>query len=259
MQKEIIVGYLYPEYMNIYGDTGNIRALQFRANLRGIKVSIKSVSKSSEIHPKESDILFFGGGQDEQQGFVARDIQKYKDEIREQVEKGIPALTVCGGYQLFGKYYRPFEGEDLPGLDIFDIQTNASNTRMIDNLCVKTEQSLLREINSIYSSEINIPKTLVGFENHSGQTTLNSGSSLGKPLYGFGNNESKMTEGYRYKNAFGTYMHGSLLPKNPHFADFLLFKALETKYHEPIKLQVLDDSLEYQAHQYMCNKLGIHV
>lgn len=259
MDKKITIGYLYPEYMNIYGDTGNIVALQYRAKKRGIAVELRPISIGTRVEKNEIDIYFFGGGQDQQQVYVSEDIQRLSEVINQDIESGAVALTVCGGYQLFGEFYRPFDQKDLKGVTIFPVQTHASNVRMIGNCVIKMHDQLYSEIQNIYSGETRVPPTLIGFENHSGQTNFvetvfTNAKPIGDTLYGFGNNETKKNEGCWRNNAFGTYLHGSLLPKNPHFADYLLYKALEYRYERAEKLSILDDSLEYNAHAYIAKK-----
>lgn len=259
MNKKLTIGYLYPEYMNIYGDTGNIVALQYRANKRGIAIDLRPITLGTKIVKKEIDIYFFGGGQDLQQIHVSEDIQRLSEIINLDIESGAVALTVCGGYQLFGEFYRPVDQKDLKGITIFPVQTHASTIRMIGNCVVKLHDQLYTEIQDIYSGEVIVPSTLVGFENHSGQThfvetAFFESKPIGNTLYGFGNNETKKNEGCWRKNAFGTYLHGSLLPKNPHFADYLIYKALEYRYQQSEKLPILDDRVEYCAHAYIAKK-----
>lgn len=235
--------------MNIYGDTGNIIALQHRGKIREININVKAISSKDNLNANEVDIYFFGGGQDNQQVFVSQDIQKYKSLIQEEIRNGAVALTICGGYQLFGKFYRPFDGNDLKGLEIFPLETFASHTRMINNLIIEQDVGLKKQIEDIYTDDWAIPDTLVGFENHSGQTRLAEGTkTLGRVIYGYGNNDSKQFEGCRVYNAFGTYMHGSLLPKNPHFTDYLLALALEYKYKEKIKFKPIHSDYALKAH-----------
>src|SRR3989338_1388901 len=174
---KLVIGYLYGDLMNIYGDTGNIICLKKRAEWRGVKVTVKQISLGDKLSGGEADLYFFGGGQDQAQIEVAKDLEgSSKGQVlREEIEQGIPLLSVCGGYQLLGEYYQPNKGEDHK-------------------------------------------------------------------------------EGCIYKHAIGCYMHGSLLPKNPVLADWLLEKALETKYKEPIELESLADKLESQAHNFAVNK-----
>ena len=233
---KLTIGHLYPDLMNLYGDRGNIICLSRRCQWRGIKVEVKEVSP---------DILFMGGGQDRQQKLVAHDFEKGRgEEIKEFIEKGGVGLFICGAYQVMGKFYRPAEGTDLKGLGIFDIETyhfGKEKPRCIGDVAVEWQG-----------------KTLVGFENHGGRTYLgDSAKPLGKVLHGHGNNSEDKTEGAIYKNAFGTYLHGALLPKNPHFADHLIELALKNKYGPEVKLQPLDDTLEWGAHNGVLRKLGL--
>lgn len=236
MEKfQIVVGYLYGDLMNIYGDTGNIMALQKRAQWRGIEVKLKVKSLKSKIKPGECNLYFFGGGQDQAQQTVASDLEfSGKGKIiKQEVEREVPLLSICGGYQLLGDFYQPHQGPKLKGVSLFPAYTKASFDRMIGNIVIETMFG-----------------KLVGFENHSGKTYLKKGAApLGMVVKGFGNNGKDQTEGCLYKNAIGCYMHGSLLPKNPKLADWLLQKALEVKYGKKIDLKPLDDRLELQAHQ----------
>lgn len=237
----LIIGYLYGDLMNIYGDTGNIIALKKRAEWRGIEVKMKNISMGDTLKKGGADIFFFGGGQDQQQELVSRDLVLSITRpsfggkgkiIKQEVERGVPLLAICGGYQLLGTYYKPHKGPKLPGVGLFSAYTVASYDRMIGNMVIDSQFG-----------------KLVGFENHSGKTYLRKGTEpLGQVVSGFGNNGEDKTEGCVYKNAIGCYMHGSLLPKNPELADWLLQKALEIKYGKEINLDSLDNSLESQAH-----------
>lgn len=240
-QMKLTIGYLYPDLMNIYGDTGNIIALKKRAQWRGIDTEVRNISVGDKLKTSEVDIFFFGGGQDQQQVQVSQDLVKggKGKVIKSEVEREVPLLAICGGYQLLGEYYKPFTGPKLPGVGLFPVYTVASDQRMIGNIVIKSSIPYTL-----------IPKPyLVGFENHSGKTYLKEGvQPFGHVISGFGNNGEDKTEGCIYKNAIGCYMHGSLLPKNPELADWLLQKALEVKYGEEISVDPLDDSLENSAH-----------
>lgn len=230
---KITIGYLYGDLMNIYGDLGNIICLKKRAERRGIKVVIKNLSIGSSLKQGDVDLFFFGGGQDQAQEIVAKDLKKKGKVIKKEVLRGVPLLAICGGYQLLGEYYKPHKGPKLHGVGLFPAYTKASHERMIGNIVIQSQFG-----------------KLVGFENHSGKTHLKKGAlPLGMILKGFGNNGKDKSEGAIFKNAIGCYMHGSLLPKNPALADRLIQKALEVKYGKIISLEPLDDSLEFQAHQ----------
>jgi len=241
--------HLYPNLMNIYGDRGNIIALKKRCLWRGVSASVKNISLNQKLDPKKFDLFFAGGGQDRQQGLVAEDLQKKKKAIKKAVGAGKVFLLICGSYQLFGRFFKTHAGEKIPGIGILDITTVASHKRKIGNVAIKLP---------VAGYQLPVT-TLVGFENHSGNTFLAASGKrqaasktlpLGKVIKGFGNNGKDKTEGAIYKNVFGTYLHGSLLPKNPHFADLLIKLALENRYKKEVNLKPLDDSLEWQAHNF---------
>lgn len=240
---KLTIGYLYGDLMNIYGDTGNIIALKKRAEWRRISVKVKVKSIKDKLKERECDLFFFGGGQDQQQEIVAKDLgERGKGKvIKAEVERGVPLLSVCGGYQLLGDYYKPHKGPKLAGISLFPAYTLASYDRMIGN----------NVIDSMFGK-------LVGFENHSGKTYLKKGAvPFGMVIKGFGNNGQDQTEGCIVKHAIGCYMHGSLLPKNPKLADWLLKKALDVKYGKKVNLTPLDDTLESQAHTAAVKKFGV--
>ena len=230
------IAHLYPELLNIYGDMGNIYALKKRCEWRNIEIEIHNINTGCDINPELFDIYFIGGGQDKQQIDVAKEMQKQKENLKQAAEDNAVMLAICGGYQLLGKYYLPHEGDKLEGIGILNAYTIAGDKRFIGNVTVK--------------SNFLSPETIVGFENHSGLTYLEEGTTpIGTVITGNGNNGKDFTEGARYKNVFGTYLHGSLLPKNPQFADYLIKLALNKKYNCEIELDKLDDSIENTAHK----------
>lgn len=241
------IAHLYPKAMNLYGDKGNIMVLIKRCQWRGIEVKLERVGEGETIDFSSCDILFMGGGPDSAQRSIADDLLAKGDRIREAVERGICALTICGAYQLFGRYFKTKDGAMLPGIGIFDHHTEAGDRRMIGNALVDCSELLAEEVFPTHGKD-KAPLELVGFENHSGRTFLGEGCKpLGKVIRGYGNDGSSGLEGCRYKNAFGTYLHGPLLPKNPWFADYLIRLGLERRYGHPIELEELDDTIEMAA------------
>ena len=231
--KKLKLAHLYPQLLNIYGDMGNVLAIKKRCEWRGIDIEVDEINIGDKID--KHDIYFIGGGQDAQQIEVSQELQRHKRFLQDELDRMAVFLGICGGYQLMGHYYQPHNGDKLPGISIIDAYTVAGEKRFIGNVTVHTD---LVE-----------PDTLVGFENHSGLTYLSGETTpIGKVLTGNGNNGKDKTEGARYKNAFGTYLHGSFLPKNPHFTDYLLELALG------IKPEPLDDEIEYMAHNALINK-----
>ncbi|MCX7796153.1 MAG: glutamine amidotransferase [bacterium] len=237
MSLELVICHLYPDLMNLYGDRGNISVLVKRAQWRGIDVKVISVSIGDDIS-SDVDFFFMGGGQDREQRLLAPDLVHRKgDKLRKLAEEGVVFLGICGGYQLFGHYYKPKNNPRLEGIGILDVYTEAGDKRFIGNVFARSKLSGYEDF------------TLVGFENHSGRTYLSRDANpLGEIIKGYGNNGTDKFEGAWQRNVFGTYLHGPLLPKNPWFADFLLEKALSNKYGN-IKLSPLDDTLELKAHK----------
>ena len=234
---KIIVGHLYPDYLNIYADRGNIAVLERRAAWRGHELDVRQVSLGEEVRPGEHDLLYVGGGQDREQALVAEDLGAKAEGVREAVAAGTALLAVCGGYQLLGRSYRDFHGADLPGIGLFPLETVAGETRMIGDVLLECEL------------EPGVRRTLAGFENHAGRTRLDPGAEpLGRVVAGFGNDGESGREGCRVGRTVGTYLHGPLLPRNPWFADWLLAQALARRLGEPPELAPLPDDLEQQAH-----------
>jgi lipid II isoglutaminyl synthase (glutamine-hydrolysing) len=244
-ERTLRLAHLYADEMNIYGDRGNILALQKRAEWRGIAVVVDAIGRGPAPDLSAIDLIFWGGGQDRDQELVFADAAEYKvDAIRRAIDGGAVVLAVCGGYQLLGEYYVTADDKKLPGLGLVDLHTVPGRRRNIGNIVIETSELGLQ------------PKTLVGFENHSGKTYLGPGlRPLGRVLRGTGNNGEDGFEGVASGNVFGTYMHGSLLPKNPHFADLLIERALRRRGGEPLaELAAIE---ELAAHRWMRERLGV--
>lgn len=250
------VCHLYPDLLNLYGDRGNVLIICRRAAWRGIQVELDAVSLNDRVRFAGYDLIFLGGGADLEQGLVSRDLEKKGPFLVEAAEAGVVILSICGGYQLLGRYYRARDGTVLPGVGLFDLYTEAGGKRLKGNILLQLAPELQNEIRQIYGrGAAGPPSTLVGFENHSGRTFLGgSVRPLGRVLRGSGNNGEDRSEGVWYKNAFGTYLHGPFLAKNPHFADLLLRRALARRCGE-VLLAPLDDTLELHAHDVMKKRL----
>jgi lipid II isoglutaminyl synthase (glutamine-hydrolysing) len=236
------VGWLYSDLMNIYGDRGNILTLLRRAQWRGLDASVVELQRGPAKNIDDVDVFFFGGGQDREQALIYDDLREHKqDQLQQAVKNGAQILAVCGGYQLLGHYYQTAEGERYDGIGLLDVTTRAGKKRFIGDVVVQT------------SIEGLTPSTLVGFENHSGRTFLGPNARpLGKVVTGKGNNGSDRTEGTVQGGIIGTYLHGSLLPKNPHLADHLIAQALRRRGDGA--LAPLDDSQEFAAHDWILQR-----
>jgi CobQ-like glutamine amidotransferase family enzyme len=234
----IAVGHLFPDYLNIYADRGNIAVLARRAAWRGHELEVEAIGAGDAVRPGAHDLYYIGGGQDREQELIAPALAAHGEALREAVSGGAALLAVCGGYQLLGRSYRDQSGDELPGVGLFPLQTVAGERRMIGDVLLECEL------------EPGERRTLAGFENHAGRTFLDEvAEPLGRVLAGFGNDGESGYEGCRLDRAIGTYLHGPLLPRNPWLADWLLAQALAHRTGEPPSLEPLADDLEAQAHE----------
>jgi CobQ-like glutamine amidotransferase family enzyme len=246
----LTIHHLYADMMNLYGDRGNVIAIKKRAEWRGIPVEVVDVGLGEPIRPTGCDLFLFGGGQDREQALLAEDLAGTKGaDLRAMVEDGGVVLGVCGGYQLMGHHYETPEGQKLPGVGVFDMYTRPrrpDEARLIGNVLARVrvpeQDGTVREI--------------VGFENHGGRTELGDDvEPLAEIIVGHGNNGHDETEGASRLNAYGTYLHGSLLPKNPWLTDQLLLNALR-RADERIELAPLDDAAELAAFSSVADRIS---
>lgn len=242
--RELKLLYLYPDMLELYGDYGNIQVLKYRMEKRGINLIIDKYSLGDEaIDFNAYDIVFAGGGADNEQTILSEDLIKYKENIKKAINNGVFFLLICGAYQLFGKYYKGVEGNIIPGLEIFDYYTEAiedRKKRCIGNIVIKTKIQ-------------DVETEVIGFENHGGQT-YNIENAFGQVITGNGNKFGDKEEGFFNKNVIGTYLHGPLLSKNPFIADYIISYCLERKYLEKIELEKLNDTFEEKCRKQLLKR-----
>ena len=241
----IRVGHLYPDYLNIYADRGNIAVLTRRAAWRGLELEVTALGLGDAVAPGGHDLYYVGGGQDREQLLVAEDLVRKAEALHEAVRGGAAVLAVCGGYQLLGRGYRGFHGDDMPGIGLLPLETVAGERRRIGDVLIECEL------------EPGEKRTVAGFENHAGRTQLDPGAKpLGRVIAGFGNDGESGFEGCRAGRVIGTYLHGPLLPRNAWLADWLLEQALAHRLGtvEAPRLEPLPDELERRAHEVSASR-----
>lgn len=237
MSKILRILQLYPRDMNIYGDWGNTLTLQRRAEWHGYEVELLSYNPG-DVFPNNIDLVVGGGGQDSGQSVIQDDLQKIGAKLKDLAATGTPMLVICGLYQLFGTFFKTKDGITIPGIGIFDIETHGGSERLIGNIITESPEF----------------GQIIGYENHSGLTYLSGNvQPLGKVIRGAGNNGQDDFEGARYKNVIGSYLHGSLLPKNPALADWLIEQAATRKYGE-FTPTVIDDRFAEEARKIAASR-----
>jgi CobQ-like glutamine amidotransferase family enzyme len=235
---KLVVGHLYPDYLNIYADRGNIAVLARRTAWRGIDLDYRTIGLGEDVDPRAHDLYYIGGGQDREQALIAPDLGAKAGALHEALEGGAALLAVCGGYQLLGHHYRDRSGAELPGISLLPQRTVAGERRMIGDVLLECEL------------EPGSPRPVAGFENHAGRTYLDEGAEpFGRVVAGFGNNGEDGLEGCRVGSAIGTYLHGPLLPRNSWLADWLIARALARRGSEAPALDALPDDLERAAQE----------
>ena len=235
---KITIAHLYPDMLNLYGDSGNILTLQKRMEKRDIEVSIVKYDINDEIDFNSTDIIYIGGGSQKDVKAVCNTLRQKKDELKDYAEKGGCILCVASSFEILGSYYQT-EDETIPGLELVDMKSEYSKNRSAGDVIIQSDL---------------ISHTIVGFENHYGKTIIGNAQALGTVIYGDGNNGQDKKEGIVYKNVIGTYLHGPILPKNPLLADYIIKKAIEYRYGEEKELPPTDDSVENMAHDYIIKK-----
>lgn len=236
----LVIGHLYPDLLNLYGDRGNIQCLKKRCEWRGIGAEVVEFQLDDPVDFAHLDIVLLGGGSDREQMIVCRKLQSIRDNFHSYVEDYGSVIAVCGGYQLLGHYYDTKDGR-MEGLSLVDLYTKQGSPRLISNIVLQNER---------------FAHPIVGFENHGGRTCLGQEPEVepfGKVLFGYGNNGEDGQEGVLYRHVVGTYLHGPLLPKNPHIADYLIGNALARKYGSA-DLAPLDDTQELEANRYIVER-----
>lgn len=236
--KKLTIGHLYPDLLNLYGDRGNIQCFRKRLEWRGIEAEVIPFLSDDSIEFGNLDIVLLGGGSDREQELVCHYLKEIKHDFKSYVEDHGVVLAVCGGYQLLGNYYKT-ERKTIEGLGILDIYTEWEPERLIRNIVLNSP---------LFETPV------VGFENHGGRTYIGDHTPFGKVFFGLGNTGKSGYEGVIYKNVIATYLHGPLLPKNPHVCDYLLEKAFKRKYGEAVRLEPLPDKLEHKANRYIVNR-----
>ena len=234
------IAWLYYDLLELYGDSGNIKIIESILKSNNIDYQVDKLTIADEFDIEDHDLIFLGGGSDYAQNILYKHLLSKKDKLEKVLENKGFILTICGGYQMFGKYYKDSQGNIIEGLGIFDFYTVPGDNRCTGN--VVAECTLNGETFK-----------LVGFENHNGQT-LGVDKPLAKVLKGNGNEYKSMYEGYMNENFIGSYIHGPLLPKNPEIAKYIIEYVFKNKYNEDKKIHLNHSDFYKQAKELIIKR-----
>ena len=262
--RRLRIAHLFPDLLRFYGDGGNVGTLTRRATARSIEVEVLPVPVGTERLPT-ADLIFVGGGQDREQVTVAHELERLGPQVRDQVADGAALLGVCGGYQNLGISYRTSLGAELPCPGLLPVTTDGSvgGRRLVGSVLAEVDAALFADAAGTPASARALDRTVIGFENHAGRTVLEPGARLFARIeIGHGNNDRDGGEGVLLLPGeggsgglrIGTYLHGPLLPRNPHIADALIAAAVARGGVSPV-LAPLDDDLDWMAHDAACARL----
>jgi hypothetical protein len=230
-------------------------------------VEVCPVSSAADGIPADANIIFIGGGPDRAQAAIVDELNHLAPAIAARVDAGAALVAVCGGYQNLGRGYRSEFAGLLPGPSIFNAFTESTEgaPRLTGGCIVAlAANSPIAAAGCDSAARAGFPGqelSIVGFENHSGRTVLDEGAtSLGHVVRGGGNNGRDETEGYLSVPGpggqpglrIGTYLHGPVLPRNPHLADYILLCSLAAQ--GVTALSPLDDREEWAAHQAFASR-----
>ncbi len=200
------IGLLYPELLGTYGDGGNAAVLAERSRRHGIDASVVTVSLDD--HLVDADLYLIGGGEDGPQRLASQLLTR--ESLRRRVEDGAVVFAVCAGLQILGTTFAVDGDDEYPGLGIVDATTRRGVHRAVGDFVADVDG-----------------RTLVGFENHGGRTTLGPGvRPFAHVVRGRGNDGR--VDGFVTDRVWATYAHGPVLAQNPWLADDVLSRVLAT-------------------------------
>ena len=268
--RRLRIVHLFSDVLRFYGDGGNVGTLVSRAEARSIATSVTHVPIGASRLPP-ADLVLIGGGQDREQVTVALELERLGNQLTEMVAAGTALLAVCGGYQNLGTSYCTALGVDLPCPGLLPVSTDATGRgrRLVGPVLAQVHRELTalgRPSPSGAADDRDEPpsrRTVVGFENHGGRTVLEAGARPFATIeIGNGNNDLDDTEGVLLLPGegglrglrLGTYLHGPLLPRNPHIADALIAAAIGHG-DVTVGLAPLDDRLDWAAHDAAADRL----
>ncbi len=232
----IKIAHLYYDLMNLYGDSGNIKALKFYLEAQGMKVNVKRFSIDDEFSLDDYDVIYIGSGTEDNQKMVLNHLLKYKTTINKLIENNKFFLITGNAFELFGSKIIDMDGKEFKALHIFDFVSKQISKRKVDEALFKC--SLINDY-------------VIGFQNQSG--TMEGKFNLFDVVKGIGSSEQNSKEGIHYKNFYGTYLIGPLLVRNYQFLNYFIKELISSK-NKKFKFKKINQNFEKKAFEKVVNK-----
>lgn len=220
--------YLCPDLMNLYGDSGNLRALERRLADQGEETAVDRRTIGDALDLTGYDFLYMGSGTERSQKAALEYLRPYAGALKAAMEGGTFALFTGNSASMLGREIIDADGKAWPGLGLVDFTAR--------------EQRETRFTGDAIVRHPDLPDALVGFINKCEDWEGNV-PPLFQTVMGRGNRGDTVDEGFRVHNFLGTHLIGPVLVKNPHFHRWLLERLLGRE------LEPMDCSYEEKAWQ----------
>lgn len=221
---------LYPDLMNLYGSSGNIRCLVRHIEAVGAEVKVISKSVGDQIDFSQADLVYMGAGTERSRDRVLRDFLPKKEDFNAYLEAGGLALFCGNCFELLGKKITAIGGQVTECLGICGFESFEEKRRVVvDTVCTC----------SLVSSPV------IGFMNKQSRTTIVT-SPFFRVLSGAGNSPDRNDEGVILGGLLATQLAGPLLVRNPHLRAYLEQKIYEKKGLSHFPISFANEERAYQ-------------
>lgn len=232
---KIVIGYLYYDLLNLYGENGNIKILKKQLENQGIEVIINFLSIDDDLKFDKYDFVYIGAGTENNQEIAIKHLITYKKELKKYIDDNKFILATGNAIELFGKKIK--NKKSIKALSLFNYETKKEIFKMSDDCLFKSDL---------------FDEPFIGFQNQFG-VIKKIKEPWFKVINGVGSYPKSTTEGIHYKNFYGTYLIGPLLVRNPHFTEHLI-KELILNKKKKFKFKEFDLELEKKSYkEYLQN------
>lgn len=227
---KIKILYLYPDLMNLYGSSGNIRCLERHIKAAGGEVKIIRASVRDEIDFTDVDFVYMGAGTERSRLRALSDLLPHKQKLESYLRDGGLALFCGNSFEILGKKIKTLSGENVECLNLFDFETFEEKRRVVvDTICdcrfVKGE--------------------IIGFMNKQSRTSIVA-TPFFRVIKGAGNAPDRNDEGIVSDGLFATQLSGPILVRNPHLRAFLEKKIYDKKGLSVFPVSFANEERAYQ-------------